>query len=178
MTPDSGTSIQLAFAPGCVGDFGELNSFGAFDQIVDERRAQLDVLQKQFPLNFEGVFEYLIVGDMLPSGAEVDGVGNVRVPDGFGSVGAMLDAAIAQAGDGAAVGAINVDLQDLVLIGADGPATSSCGRRFRLRARKMHKRRLRRWICIACRIHPSARGFERQPKQLTRFTAPKVWSRT
>ena len=64
--------------------FGQLHALGAFEERVGERLVGDDVAQEEFPLGLEGVVVILIVGHAGPSVEEVDGLRDVRVPDGPG----------------------------------------------------------------------------------------------
>ena len=86
-----------------------------------------DVAQEHFPLDFEAVVEVGVVGDVGPAVAEGDGVGDVGVPDGARRVDAMLDAALAQAGDRAAECAVDLHGEELVAVDAEVPGGVDLG---------------------------------------------------
>ena len=53
---------------------------------------------------------------------EVDRLGDVGVPDGFGGFAGVLDDDLAQAGDGAAFGAVDFDREQVVAADSYAPA--------------------------------------------------------
>ena len=64
-------------------EFRELDAFRAFHEIPGEVAFPCDVLQEEFPLDLEGVLAGDVVGHLLPAGIKVDGLRNIRVPNGF-----------------------------------------------------------------------------------------------
>src|SRR5690606_1400870 len=107
--------------------FGELDAAGAGQEVPAVGGAGVDVAEEQLPLGLEAVVEVLVVGDLLPLVAEDLGGGDVRVPHRLGGDGAVLDAAGAQAGDGGAFGAVDLELDEFVAVDAHGPGGVDLG---------------------------------------------------
>ena len=79
------------------------------------------MLQKHFPLHFEGILVLAVIGQRLPVLAEVERVWHVRIPRGLRRVDAVLHPALAQAGDRAAVRAVDLEGQQVIAIDAHRP---------------------------------------------------------
>ena len=101
--------------------FGKLNAFGAFEQRPAERLILDDVAQKKFPLDFEGIVVGLIRCNLLPAVVEVDRAVDVGIPYRPRRGGVRLHPAVAQAGDGAALGSIDLQHQQIVAADAEAP---------------------------------------------------------
>ena len=65
--------------------------------------------EEEFPLDFEGVVVGFLIGDFGPAFVEVDGLGDIRIPDGARGVSVVLGPDIAEAADGGAFGAVDLD---------------------------------------------------------------------
>ena len=55
------------------GELGELHAFGSLAECPREGGADGDVFQEKLPLDFEGVVEAQLVGDLGPVGVIIDG---------------------------------------------------------------------------------------------------------
>src|SRR2546428_455318 len=86
----------------------DLHSFCHRHEVPRERCIAHDVFEEQFPLDLEGVLELSIVGYVHPLGTEIDGVWNVRVPDGSRRVHAALHFALTQTGHRTAMRAVHL----------------------------------------------------------------------
>src|SRR5258708_24927045 len=90
-------------------------------EVVRERRVLKHMPDEQLPLDLEAVVELAVVGNLLPLAAEGLGGRNIGVPLRLGRGTAVLGAAVAQARDRAALGAIDLELQQLVAGDTDAP---------------------------------------------------------
>src|SRR5215510_11964554 len=77
--------------------------------------------KKELPLILERVVELFVVGDAPPVFKEVEWIGDVGIPDRTRRVYPMLRLASAQPGDRAAVGAVDLNGEELVTIHPNGP---------------------------------------------------------
>src|SRR5690606_24367914 len=80
-----------------------------------------DVLKYELPLHLEGVVVNALVRHAGPAVLVVDRAVDVGIPDAARRGGEALGLAVAQAGDGGAVGAVNVQGEQVVAIDAGGP---------------------------------------------------------
>src|ERR1017187_1927086 len=96
-----------ALLPALDAFFGELHALGAFQQAPAPRLVLDHVAEEQFPLALEGVVEDVLLGDLLPAFEIVERAVHVGVPNGARGVAVVLRPAVAQAGDGGALGAID-----------------------------------------------------------------------
>ena len=116
-----------ALGRGLQAQLGELDAAGAGQQVPVVGRVGVDVPQEQLPLRLEAVVELGVVRDLLPLVAEDLGGGEVGVPDRLGGGRAVLDAAVAQARDRGALGAVDLELDQLVAVDADRPGGVDLG---------------------------------------------------
>src|SRR5579859_1801945 len=79
------------------------------------------MLEEQFPLDLEGVLELSIVGYVHPLSTEINGVWDVRVPDGSRRIHAALHFALTQTSHRAAMRAVNLQCEEFVAVDAHAP---------------------------------------------------------
>src|ERR1039458_5873882 len=116
-----------ALLPALDAFFGELHALGAFQQTPAPRLVLDHVAEEQFPLALEGVAEGVLLGDLLPAFEIVERAVHVGVPNGARGAAVVLRPAVAEAGDGGALGAIHLDGEQVVAAHADGPGRIEMG---------------------------------------------------
>lgn len=111
----------LALGPALQTEFGELDAFGSAQEVPWEGFVENEVAKKEFPLDFESVIVGLLIGDFGPALKEVDGLRNVGVPGRTGRVAVVLNPDSAEAADGGAFFAINLNGEEVVTAHAGHP---------------------------------------------------------
>src|SRR6266850_6298483 len=106
--------------PALESQLGELDAFGAFEQSPAERAFARDVLEEELPLHFEGVVVAL-VGHFFPSLEKIDRLRDVGVPHRLRRLGIGLRQAAPQSRDCTALGAIDLDGEEIVASHAHVP---------------------------------------------------------
>ncbi len=149
----------LAVGPALEAEFGELDAFGAVEEGPAEGFVEGDVAEEEFPLDLEGVVVGFLLGDFGPAIEEGDGLGDVGVPGGAGGVAVVLGPAFAQgAGDGAAVGAVDLEGEQVVAADADGPRGVEVGDDAAVELEGGVGGIVGRCTCRSCRPRRRARG--------------------
>ena len=100
---------------------------GPGGEVVAVRAAGVDVAQELLPLGAEPVRVLLDVGHLFPLRPEVLVGGQVGVPDRLGRLGPRLDAAAEQTGGRRAVGAVDLELDQLAAVDPDRPGRVDLG---------------------------------------------------
>ena len=100
------------------------------------RRVLDDVAEELLPLALKPLSNSSLSGTSSQSAAKSWVVGRSGFQTGFGVAARGWIAAAAQAGDGAAVGAVDLELDQLVAVDADGPGGVDLRDRRRRRARR------------------------------------------
>ena len=77
--------------------------------------------KEKLPLYLEGVVVVFLFGDFLPAIKEVDRLGDVGIPDRAWGVAVVLGPDVAQAHDGAALGAVDLHGEQVVAADANVP---------------------------------------------------------
>ena len=116
----SGTSTQRRSCHDRIPSSDSCTPRAAGAEVPRERLVERDVAQEPLPLDLERVVG-LAGRHRHPRRAVVDRVGEVRVPDRARGGGAGLDPALAQAGHGGAVGAVDLQLEQLAAVDAHAP---------------------------------------------------------
>jgi DNA-binding GntR family transcriptional regulator len=98
-----------------------LYALGAFAKAPAEGFIQRDMTEEEFPLNLEGVVVDASIRNFGPTRVEIDWIVHVGIPDRFGGGADVLDFAAAQAGDGGAFGAVDLNGQEVIAAHTDVP---------------------------------------------------------
>src|ERR1700757_4344229 len=88
---------------------------------MGEGRIFRNMFQEQLPLNLKAVVERLIVRNIKPVLAKVEGIFDVGVPDWTWSMNAMLRPAFSQAGDGASKRTVHLQAEEFVPVDTKRP---------------------------------------------------------
>src|SRR5450759_4600718 len=89
--------------------FGELHSLSAFEQAPAPGLILDHVAQEKLPLALEGIVVGVLLRDLLPAFEIVERAIHVGVPNGARRIAVVLCPAVAQTGDSGALGAIDLD---------------------------------------------------------------------
>src|ERR1035437_10301846 len=116
-----------ALLPALDAFFGELHALGAFEQAPVPGLVLDYVAEEKLPLAFEGVVEGVLLRDLLPAFEIVERAVHVGIPNGARGVAVVLCPAVAQTGDSGALGAIDLDGEQVVAAHADGPGRIEVG---------------------------------------------------
>lgn len=100
---------------------GELHSLSTLQQAVLPRLVFDHMAKEHFPLHLEGVVEGLVIRHARPALGVLDGRVYIRVPGWSRRLALVLRNAIAETGYGAALGAVDLDRQEVVATHADSP---------------------------------------------------------
>jgi hypothetical protein len=106
---------------GLESEFGELDTFDAFEQVVFIGHVHVDVFEEVLPLGLEAVVVGFLLRHLVPIFIEVDGLRDVRIPDGFRCVSVVLDVDITQTCHGGAAGAIYLQGEEVIAPDAHVP---------------------------------------------------------
>src|SRR6185503_6872946 len=101
-------------------ELGELHALRALEQVPAELALARHMPEEKLPLHLEGVV-VVLARHFLPARVEVERLRDVGVPDRARRVLPGLRTAAAQAGDRGAVGAIDVQRQQVVAAYTGGP---------------------------------------------------------
>ena len=114
--------IQPAsLGPALHAEFGELHALSSLKQRPWEGCVRDHMFEEELPLNFEGVVKDPIGRHDLPGLEEVDGAGDVGVPDRHGRKGILLHHTLAQTGHRAALCPVHLQRQQIIPTHAHGP---------------------------------------------------------
>ena len=111
----------LALGPALETEFGELDTFGAAQEIPWEGFVENEVAEEEFPLDFEGVVVDLLIGDFRPALKEIDGLRNVGVPCRTRRIAVVLNPDIAETANGRAFFAIHLNGEEIIATHAGHP---------------------------------------------------------
>ena len=101
--------------------FRQLYAASAVHKRMRKRRTRKDVTKKHLPLHLERVIELGVVWNVSPLIAELEGIRQVWIPHRPRRIHAVLDLAIAQPNDCAALRSINMQIEELIAVNARSP---------------------------------------------------------
>src|SRR5437762_3040541 len=104
--------------PALQGAFHKLDALGALDERIPIGGILDDMSDEHLPLDLEAVVVDLVIRDLLPAAAKIDGLPLVRIPDRPRRRLARLDHAIGEPGNRGPVRAIDLERDEVVAVDA------------------------------------------------------------
>lgn len=114
-----GNVEPAALFPGFEAQLRKLNTFGALQEVPRERIVLHDMLEEELPLHLEGVVVGVVGGDTGPAILVINRAVDVGIPDAARCGGMRLCFAITESCNGASLGSINLEGQQILTVDAE-----------------------------------------------------------